>query len=132
MNKVQTLLALLVNPLPEKIQKRIEKLKGLETSLEEAKARNTENPSDESQEEVDEIDNLLIELQDSICAQLEEIIEKQTPAPEPIKEVNTKTPPKPQEPAPVKKEKKSNWGAAIFIGAVAVFTLGTVILKNRK
>lgn len=131
MRKYQTLLAQIKN-VPQAVTNRITKLETVIAELETATETNKTEPSDENQDLVDQLNERVIAMEDSIVERLETIIEAETktPAPAPTpKEENPPAPtPKPEEP----KKKKSGLGFVVAAIIVSAITLGAVALNKRQ
>lgn len=131
MRKYQTLLAQIKN-VPQAVTNRITKLETVIAELETATETNKTEPSDENQDLVDQLNERVIAMEDSIVERLEAIIEAETktPAPAPTpKEENPPAPtPKPEEP----KKKKSGLGFVVAAIIVSAITLGAVALNKKQ
>ncbi len=131
MRKYQTLLAQIKN-VPQAVTNRITKLETVIAELETATETNKTEPSDENQDLVDQLNERVIAMEDSIVERLEAIIEAESknPAPAPTpKEENPPAPtPKPEEP----KKKKSGLGFVVAAIIVSAITLGAVALNKRQ
>lgn len=131
MRKYQTLLAQIKN-VPQAVTNRITKLETVIAELEAATETNKTEPSDENQDLVDQLNERVIAMEDSIVERLEAIIEAETktPAPAPTpKEENPPAPtPKPEEP----KKKKSGLGFVVAAIIVSAITLGAVALNKKQ
>ncbi len=123
MKNINELVAKIKGELSNALKNRIKKVELLENKLAEAVTLNLETPSDENQESVDELNETLITLQDSVMEQLGKVLADEEFAPEPA----------PIEPAPVKVVKKTK-GLGILITAlvIGVVTLGAVNIYNNR
>lgn len=132
MRKYQTLLAQIKN-VPQAVTNRITKLEAVIAELEVATETNKTEPSDENQDVVDQLNERVIAMEDSIVERLEAIIEAEskTPAPEPAPTSTPKPTPEPT-PTPEPKKKKSGFGFVALAIAVSLLTLGAVALNKRQ
>lgn len=130
MRKHQTLLAQIKN-VPQAVTNRITKLETVIAELETATETNKTKPSDENQDVVDQLNERVIAMEDSIVERLEAIIEAEskTPAPAP-----TPTPEPTPEPTPTPEPKKKKSGLGFVVAAILVsaITLGAVALNKRQ
>ena len=126
MRKYQTLLAQIKN-VPQAVTNRITKLETVIAELEVATETNKTEPSDENQDVVDQLNERVIAMEDSIVERLEAIIEAEskTPAPAP-------TPAPEPTPTPEPKKKKSGFGFVVAAIIVSAITLGAVALNKRQ
>ena len=126
MRKYQTLLAQIKN-VPQAVTNRITKLETVIAELEVATETNKTEPSDENQDVVDQLNERVIAMEDSIVERLEAIIEAEskTPAPAPTPE------PEPT-PTPEPKKKKSGFGFVVAAIIVSAITLGAVALNKKQ
>ena len=133
MRKYQTLLAQIKN-VPQAVTNRITKLETVIAELETATETNKTEPSDENQDLVDQLNERVIAMEDSIVERLEAIIEAESktpapkPAPTPTPEPAPEPTPKPEEP----KKKKSGLGFVVAAIIVSAITLGAVALNKKQ
>lgn len=128
MRKYQTLLAQIKN-VPQAVTNRITKLETVIAELETATETNKTEPSDENQDLVDQLNERVIAMEDSIVERLEAIIEAESknPAPAP-----TPTPEPTPTPTPEPKKKKSGLGFVVAAIIVSAITLGAVALNKSN
>jgi hypothetical protein len=132
MRKYQTLLAQIKN-VPQAVTNRITKLETVIAELEVATETNKTEPSDENQDVVDQLNERVIAMEDSIVERLEAIIEAEskTPAPEPAPTPKPEPTPEPT-PNPEPNKKKSGFGFVVAAIIVSAITLGAVALNKRQ
>lgn len=132
MRKYQTLLAQIKN-VPQAVTNRITKLETVIAELEVATETNKTEPSDENQDVVDQLNERVIAMEDSIVERLEAIIEAEskTPTPEPAPTPTPEPTPTPN-PTPEPKKKKSGFGFVVAAIIVSAITLGAVALNKRQ
>jgi hypothetical protein len=132
MRKYQTLLAQIKN-VPQAVTNRITKLEAVIAELEVATETNKTEPSDENQDVVDQLNERVIAMENSIVERLEAIIEAEskTPAPEPAPTPKPEPTPEPT-PNPEPNKKKSGFGFVVAAIIVSAITLGAVALNKRQ
>lgn len=82
METINDLLKALDNKVPASIAKRLDGLTKLNEKLELAKAENNENPTEESQEQLDEIVEFITDTQDDLKEDLKDLVAKKREAEE--------------------------------------------------
>lgn len=130
MRKYQTLLAQIKN-VPQAVTNRITKLETVIAELETANETNKNEPSDENQDLVDQLNERVIAMEDSIVERLEAIIEAETKTPAPAPTPTSEPTPEPT-PTPEPKKKKSGLGFVVAAIIVSAITLGAVALNKRQ
>lgn len=130
MRKYQTLLAQIKN-VPQAVTNRITKLETVIAELETATETNKTEPSDENQDLVDQLNERVIAMEDSIVERLEAIIEAETKTPAPAPTPTSEPTPEPT-PTPEPKKKKSGLGFVVAAIIVSAITLGAVALNKRQ
>lgn len=130
MRKYQTLLAQIKN-VPQAVTNRITKLETVIAELETATETNKTEPSDENQDLVDQLNERVIAMEDSIVERLEAIIEAESKTPAPAPTPTPEPTPEPT-PTPEPKKKKSGFGFVVAAILVSAITLGAVALNKRQ
>lgn len=130
MRKYQTLLAQIKN-VPQAVTNRITKLETVIAELEVATETNKTEPSDENQDVVDQLNERVIAMEDSIVERLEAIIEAESKTPAPAPTPTPEPTPEPI-PTPEPKKKKSGFGFVVAAIIVSAITLGAVALNKKQ
>jgi vacuolar-type H+-ATPase subunit I/STV1 len=113
MEKIKELLEKLDNKVTASLKRRLDGLNKLEEKYNLAKEEHEANPTEESEQNLSEIENYISDVKEDLIEDLEELLEKKQatpPAPEPI-------------PAEVVEEKEEKSGMSIFGVALGVVLL---------